>query len=505
MKKKFVSLLAFCALTALTASAQNVIVVGDMNGDGQLTVGDVASLTETVIGKSPRRTITSMCDANASDPAVIAGEWRTVNKQFLALSADGKAVCLEWPTVTHFEYYPYARLLVLLNDRDEIVKHFTVLRHSSNRLDVDFASRSYYANDDLFATDFVITPASLTLKTGEKQQLSITAALEGALIPEFQWTSKNTDIATVTTTGLLTAVKAGTATIVASGGGKELEYTLDVVQPVESITLSHSEVTIDKGKILKLTATVLPEDASDRTFTWTSSNHEVAEVITTGGNVVANDYGTCTITATANDGSGVKAECVIVVGKNYEYVDLGLPSGTLWATRNVGADTPEDYGYYFAWGEVEPKSSYDLSTYKYFNNHFTKYCFDGEEEYVDKKDELDLEDDAAYRNWGEGWRMPSYDQLNELKTICAWTWDSTKKGYTVVGPNKNSLFFPAAGYYNASSPSDVGSRCFYWSRHNNAGDFYYLEGSRMGSFNNYITISSERRFNGMPVRAVRQK
>lgn len=172
---------------------------------------------------------------------------------------------------------------------------------------------------------------------------------------------------------------------------------------------------------------------------------------------------------TEGDGNGQGDNEDIQGGEkdNHAYVDLGLPSGTLWATCNVGADTPEDYGYYFAWGEVEPKSTYDWSTYKYCkgsSSTMTKYCTQRSYGTVDNKTELDLEDDAAYMNWGEGWRMPSDAQLTELRTICTWTWDSKKKGYTVLGPNKSSLFLPAAGYYGDSSLDLAGSFGLYWSR-----------------------------------------
>ena len=104
-----------------------------------------------------------------------------------------------------------------------------------------------------------------------------------------------------------------------------------------------------------------------------------------------------------------------VPSENHEYVDLGLPSGTLWATMNVGANSPEDYGDYFAWGETAPKSVYDWSTYKWCRglvNTITKYCNSGGYNgFVDNKTELDPEDDAATANWGAEWRMPSFEQM----------------------------------------------------------------------------------------------
>ena len=107
---------------------------------------------------------------------------------------------------------------------------------------------------------------------------------------------------------------------------------------------------------------------------------------------------------------------------NHEWVDLGLPSGTLWATTNVGASKPEEYGDYFAWGETKPKSVYDWDTYKWCKgddyHQLTKYCNlsnYGDNGFVDNKTELDPGDDAAYVNWGSKWRMPSLEQMQELR------------------------------------------------------------------------------------------
>ena len=154
--------------------------------------------------------------------------------------------------------------------------------------------------------------------------------------------------------------------------------------------------------------------------------------------------------------------------KAYKYVDLGLPSGTLWADRNVGADSPEAYGDYFAWGETSTKSTYDWDTYKWCqssNTTLTKYCTNSSYGTVDNKTVLDLEDDAAYVNMGAEWRMPTYDEQKELCNNCTWTWTTQNgtNGYKVTGPNGNSIFLPAAGYRNDSDLDDAGSYGYYWS------------------------------------------
>ena len=137
-----------------------------------------------------------------------------------------------------------------------------------------------------------------------------------------------------------------------------------------------------------------------------------------------------------------------------EYVDLGLPSGVKWATFNVGATQPEEYGDYFAWGETEPKELYDWSTYKWCDgsyNTLTKYNTDSEYGVVDNKKILESSDDAAYVNWGGNWRMPSVDEWNELLSHCSLKWEERNgvSGVTLVSvQNGNSLFLPAAGVYH---------------------------------------------------------
>lgn len=155
----------------------------------------------------------------------------------------------------------------------------------------------------------------------------------------------------------------------------------------------------------------------------------------------------------------------ICVNEQHEYVDLGLPSGTLWATCNVGANSPEEYGDYFAWGEVDPKSTYDWSNYfdsvDGSNSNFKKYYNNG------GKTELDLENDAAYMNWGEGWRMPSDAQLTELRENCTWTLTERngKNGYEIKSKsNNNSIFLPTAGSYKDDTFSNTGPGGYYWSR-----------------------------------------
>ena len=152
----------------------------------------------------------------------------------------------------------------------------------------------------------------------------------------------------------------------------------------------------------------------------------------------------------------------------HEYVDLGL--SVKWATMNVGASSPEDYGDYFAWGETSTKSTYMWSTYKWRNGSLlTKYNTSSRDGTVDNKTTLELSDDAARANWGGSWRMPTDAELTELREQCTWSWTTQNgvNGYKVTskksGYTNNSIFLPAAGCRIDSSLYDAGSYCYYWS------------------------------------------
>ncbi len=157
----------------------------------------------------------------------------------------------------------------------------------------------------------------------------------------------------------------------------------------------------------------------------------------------------------------------------HEYVDLGLPSGLKWATCNVGAEKPETYGTYFAWGETTVKSGYDWSTYKWGTafDQLTKYCSKsdyGKDGFTDTKTTLDLADDAARANWGGQWRMPTKADFEELLNNTNSEWVDNYNGTGVAGrrftaTNGNHIFLPAAGSRGGTSLDDAGSYGYYWS------------------------------------------
>ena len=160
-----------------------------------------------------------------------------------------------------------------------------------------------------------------------------------------------------------------------------------------------------------------------------------------------------------------------------EAVDLGL--SVKWATCNVGANSPEEYGDYFAWGEISPKDEYRIQTYQYWTDYDGDGSWDSGE-YAELGDIAgNPQYDAATANWGGAWRMPTRLEQYELLNNCTWEWTILNgvKGQRVTGPNGNSIFLPAAGFRSGTSSSFVGSCGYYWSSTRHADyeyNAYYL-------------------------------
>ena len=228
------------------------------------------------------------------------------------------------------------------------------------------------------------------------------------------------------------------------------------------------------------------------TVNWTPANNDIlyAKLYDIDGNVMAWDT-------------------VMKVGETQgDWVDLGLPSGLLWATCNVGANAPEDYGDYFAWGETQPKDVYAWSTYQYCNGSsstLTKYCTNssyGYNGFTDNLTILQSGDDAATAHYGG--RMPTREEWLELRDYCTsvWTTRNGVNGRLFTGPNGNTLFLPAAGCRYDGDLYDAGYYGDYWSSSLHTSYPYYALGFLFNS--NYASMYSGFRYNGLSVRAVRE-
>jgi len=185
-----------------------------------------------------------------------------------------------------------------------------------------------------------------------------------------------------------------------------------------------------------------------------------------------------------------------------EYVDLGL--SVKWATCNLGATKPSDYGHYYAWSETMVKGDYSWDTYKWGKgNNITKYNDS------DGKTVLDPEDDVATAKLGSPWRMPTKDEINELIGGCTWKW--TKKngvrGHEVKGTNGKTIFLPAAGTRKGFELLYTGESGFYWSASRASNEinkaFYFDNGYSNIIDDNLIHARITDRYYGFSVRPVR--
>ena len=379
--------------------------------------------------------------------------------------------------------------------------------------------------------------SSLTVTNTSDSTVSITVNCDPSFTDYFEVSSNNETRTlapgeslnyTVTAHGSQTGCHAVTNLLVSSGGGKHRLVALSARGVDSEPLLDVSSLSLNPGEKKEVVA-------RSGNCTMTNSNQSVAHVWKSGGGsggggreeppylssatssesrftVEALSKGTATVVIT-DEYSGQKGILTVTVRDggtdNNKWVDLGLPSGTLWATCNVGASTPEEYGDYFAWGETEPKDYYDWNSYKWCNGSnmtLTKYCTDssyGYNGFFDNKTELDLEDDAAYVNWGSSWRMPTLDQQIELIDNCTWTWTTQNgvNGHLFTGPNGKTLFLPAAGQRSGSSLINAGTLGCCWSRTLNSSD---TDCAHSLFFNSgRMDWGSSSRIYGIPVRAVR--
>ena len=300
-----------------------------------------------------------------------------------------------------------------------------------------------------------LSPSTLTLTEGDTQMLTATVSPSDATDASVNWTTSNAAVATVNA-GTVTAVAPGSATITAKAGDKQASCAVTVVAkvyPVESVSLDITEKTLLEKETFTLTPTVLPENATNKSVSWSTSAAAIATV--DGGKVTAVAEGTATITVTTSDGGKTATCAVTVLSTTPRQVDLGL--SVKWADRNVGASRQEAVGNLYAWGETSPKQEFSWSNYRWGSEgNLSKYNA------ADGRTVLVEEDDAAHVFLTDKWRMPTRAEIAELETGCTWTWTEKNgaKGYEVVNKTDNSkrIFLPATSVGSGNKGS--GS---YWS------------------------------------------
>ncbi len=370
-----------------------------------------------------------------------------------------------------------------------------------------------------------LNKTTLEMKAGDAETLVATVKPDNASDKTVTWSSSDASIASVDANGKVTAIKDGSATITATAGEKKAECKVTVYIPVSSVELNKTTLEMKTGDAETLVATVKPDNASDKTVTWSSSDASIASV-DANGKVTAIKDGSAIITAQAG---GKSATCSVTVQSAPDgAVDLGIlvkrADGStyrlFWAECNIGADKPEEPGNFYAWGELTTKSSYDWTTYYRLSNgasnKLTKYCatdtkylWDGVGE-PDRKTVLEPVDDVAHVTLGGTWRMPTEAEMLALKSQCDWTW-TTKggvNGYEVKSrESSNSIFLPVAGFWSGAM-NLLEEKGYYWSSSRDtsplsSGAYYASEFAMVLHIeSDHVACYSVDRSNGLLVRAV---
>ena len=265
--------------------------------------------------------------------------------------------------------------------------------------------------------------------------------------------------------------------------------------PLTSFSISDESIVVGVELKKRLYTQYSPSNATEHGAIWTSSNPSVARV-SGSGEVTGVSPGSATITAVSTDGH-ISSSCIVQVIESY--VDMG--GGMEWATFNVGADSPEENGDFFAWGEPWPRSSYSWDTYP-LGSQNNCWIYNGEDGLV----QLLPDYDAATAQMGGPWHIPSEEEWTWLRNNCTWSWKGTGiKGYTVTSNETGkSIFLPAAGFKYLEQHRLEGNTGLYWSSSVHRTDFnnayaLFFQSSEIKS------SDPENRFIGGSIRAVRRK
>lgn len=253
-------------------------------------------------------------------------------------------------------------------------------------------------------------------------------------------------------------------------------------------------VTVEADETVTIYMMMAPVDLSSSILTFTVAGNggvSYSQTLNEGKNMEAGKAYNYALTLDKDD-------------SQYVAVDLGLPSGLKWASFNVGATAPEEYGDHFAWGETETKDNYSQNTYAYFH---VGGAVDADGFEMDLWDDLGdisgTEYDVAHQKWGGSWRMPTQSEFEELRTSCTWRWGTknTVYGYKVTGSNGNWIFLPAAGYRIDMNLFQGGSNGLYWS--SLPYPYYQSEACYLFFDSNNITpYYRNYRYDGLSVRPV---
>lgn len=364
------------------------------------------------------------------------------------------------------------------------------------------------SHDEIEIESLSLNIQELNLNKGETEKLIVTINPANASDKRVVWISDNEDVAKVSYDGEVNALNAGTAVISVStlNGNKCVNCIVKVRIDVESIALSEKEMTLRTGEVRQLKATVLPMDASNKTLIWKSADTSIATV-DSEGQIKGISKGSTTIIVMAEGGGLISDTCMINVitppdsYNGYECVDLGLPSGTLWAKCNIGAKSEEEAGTYFYWGEITDNET-GVSIFYIPQSTYTDedgFTHTDAESYKDIGENIqNTEYDAAHMIMGGNWMLPEEADVTELKryTTREEVEKNGVKGFRYTADNGNYIFIPAVGGKRPNGTiASYGQRCCITiATSNNPNKYAGYWGETLNSAHGTIVYCEERSF-----------
>ena len=365
-------------------------------------------------------------------------------------------------------------------------------------------SADCYVNVSSPLASISLSETELTLERGQSADLTVSLEPADATDVNLVWSSDDANVARVSSDGTIEAVGCGTTAIRVKSGDIEAACQVTVQVTVRSVAIFDDfEIEATTGR--RLDIRIEPEDATDKTITWASLDPSIAYV--SDGILYGVSEGRTIIGYGAGDFITTREVKVLSHAMEPDAVDLGLSSR--WASFNLGATKPEEFGYYYAWGETEPKAEYTADTYKWVNHSgssslwtslikYNKDILMGYNGFTDWKATLDNTDDAAWVKLDKQWHMPTINDIFELYTRCKWDFMTYNgvRGLVITGPNGNSIFLPYAGFVSGSSLGLAGRDGYYWGnqyRSDLCGDaitMWFSDGFYTPYFEYYYAIRS---------------
>lgn len=448
------------------------IVKGDMNEDGDVTIADVTSTVDVILGNKAKETISLSVDSYKVDNSTVVGTWFAPDGTSFQFNEDGTTT---FPGGATYEFMPIQGRLLVYDAMKNPIKVLPLVKvESEYLLAVDYATNTFTKY-----TKQAETPVGMSVEDVIAANPENTNATEGQ--PK------------VWITGYIVGYVDGTN--IATGA----QFTANGCETNSNLLLA---TCAEETNVEKCIPVQLPSGNIRADLNLMDNPTNLGKEVKVYGHILRY-FGVSGL-------KNVTDYIFIETPQELSYVDLGLPSGTLWATCNIGANCPEEYGDYFAWGETtgynEGKTKFDWNSYfdsDDYGSIFNKYDNNGE------LTELELADDAAYVNWGPAWRMPSIEQFDELinssNTTTEWTTKNGVYGRKITskteGFTDRSLFLPAAGYFYHLSNNSEGIVGHYWSRTFSSDS--PCNARFLGFYSDKIGTADYYRYYGRSVRPVR--